>query len=198
MMGYYPKIMRKTTHAKTPARTDYTSDIYMWMVTSVFRQWFAQSLCEGGGRAARDGGARLYREIGDGVGGAYLGREVMEAFHQLFPMSGKGKGCLATAVRQFKAEIKDYVAPLLVNHSQAQLPSRDYLTCTEVLTDDLPWVVQAGDAEMWDQENIDAEWEAYIGQPAELAGDDEDDGDSESDNDENDDSDDEIDDQDCI
>lgn len=139
LAGLYPAPLARYA-ASRPSRMSYGSDIYGWMTMSLFRHWFAQAICEGRGRSAKDGGANLYRQLGKG-GYTYLDRNVMEEFHEHFPMTQKGKDRLENRLSEYKEAIKLLVRDLLVNNSELDVMKEKtaYLTCCEVTKADFPW-----------------------------------------------------------
>ncbi|KAI9811970.1 MAG: hypothetical protein M1832_000634 [Thelocarpon impressellum] len=143
LLGHYPSLVQRDT-AEAPGRTTYSGDIYMWMAIGLFRHWFSQSICEERGRAAKDGGTTLYRQIAT-AGYAYLDRKALHGFHQYFPMTIKGAACLENNLSAYKEELKQFVSPLLLNRSQLQ-PEKEavpYLTCCKVEREDIPWLSRA-------------------------------------------------------
>jgi hypothetical protein len=70
-----------------------------------------QSICEQRNFLCKDGGATLYRQIGEG-GYAYLDRKILEGFHTYFPMSGKGMSVLENHLSVYKQELKPFVSEL--------------------------------------------------------------------------------------
>ena len=144
ILGHYPSVVQRSS-SDHPGRMSYSNDIYMWMSIALFRHWFSQSMSEARGRAAKDGGATLYRQIAAG-GYTYLDRRALSGFHQYFPMSPKGASCLESHLSAYKEELKPFIQPLLVNRSQLDTTREPlpYLTCCEVLKSDLPWLKAAG------------------------------------------------------
>jgi hypothetical protein len=141
MLGHYPGFLRRniaeTGHV---GRTTYANDIYMWMTVALFRQWFAQNICENRNLTAADGGAYMYRQISAG-GSAYLDHTKLATFHQYFPMSPKAKNVLENHMNSLKAELQIFPGELLKNRSQID-DSHDplpYLTCAVIEKSDFPW-----------------------------------------------------------
>ena len=87
MLGHYPASLHKIA-ANKPGRFTYQNDIYMWMVISFFRQWFAQSIADSRNRVSPDGGYAFYKALSKG-GKEYLDRVTFRDFHKFFPMSSK-------------------------------------------------------------------------------------------------------------
>ncbi len=113
----------------------------MWMTVALFRQWFAQNICENRNLTAADGGAYMYRQIAAG-GSAYLNHTKLATFHQYFPMSPKAKNVLENHMNSLKAELQTFPGELLKNRSQID-DSQDplpYLTCAIIEKQDLPWI----------------------------------------------------------
>jgi hypothetical protein len=149
LIEYFPeKMMHPETPGLVPGRATYATDIYLWQALCLVRQYVTSAYLNNLHHRALDGGASFYRSIGMG-GDAYLGRDVLALFHTNFSMSSKGKTCLQSAVEFFKDAIKPIVADLLVlgTHGQ-QAPDRilPYLTCAEILDEELPWVVERAEA----------------------------------------------------
>ncbi|KAI9777043.1 MAG: hypothetical protein M1839_009094 [Geoglossum umbratile] len=143
LLGLYPAELLLPLD-ETPGRNKYSSKIYMWMALCYFRQWLAQSLAEGQGWSAPDGGARLYRKLAAGQG-AYLDGGDMQNFHRYFPMSHKAQSCLEERVARIKQEATGIVAELMSDQSQLdQRPAPvDYLTCCSVDRTEYPWATAA-------------------------------------------------------
>lgn len=139
ILGHYPGVVQRQAVAN-PGRMSYSNDIYMWMVLSLFRHWFSQSVCEQRNFLCKDGGATLYRQIGEG-GYSYLDRKTLEGFHAYFPMSGKGMSVLENHLSVYKQELKPFVYALLKHHSQLDVTKEPvpYLTCCVVEKSDYPW-----------------------------------------------------------
>ena len=147
ILGHYSGSSQRLP-SDNPGRISYANDIYMWMATSLFRHWFSQSICEGRGRSAEDGGATLYRQIA-GAASAYLDRKVLDTFHIYFPMSAKGSSCLESHLGMYKEELRGYVGDLLQNrsHMDVQHEPLPYLTCCDVSKADFPWTKPDRNAE---------------------------------------------------
>ena len=139
ILGHYPGVVQRQALAN-PGRMSYSNDIYMWMVLSLFRHWFSQSVCEQRNFLCKDGGATLYRQIGEG-GHTYLDRKTLEGFHSYFPMSAKGMSVLENHLSVYKQELKPFVSALLKHHSQLDVSEEavPYLTCCVVDKSDYPW-----------------------------------------------------------
>jgi len=139
LVGHYPGVVQRQA-LSNPGRMSYSNDIYMWMVLSLFRHWFSQSICEQRNFLCKDGGATLYRQIGEG-GYAYLDRKILEGFHTYFPMSGKGMSVLENHLSVYKQELKPFVSELLTHRSQLDIIKEPvpYLTCCVIEKSDYPW-----------------------------------------------------------
>lgn len=139
ILGHYPAVVQRQA-SSNPGRMSYSNDIYMWMVIALFRHWFSQSICEQRNFLCKDGGATLYRQIGEG-GYTYLDRKTLEGFHTYFPMSGKGVSVLENHLSVYKQELKPFVSELLTHHSQLDIIKEPvpYLTCCVVKKSDYPW-----------------------------------------------------------
>ncbi|KAI9695887.1 MAG: hypothetical protein M1836_006004 [Candelina mexicana] len=142
IFGHYPSVVQRSP-GDNNGRQAYSSNIYMWMCLSLFRQWFGQSLAEGRHRISIDGGCQLYRQL---ASGKYLDRNALAGFHRYFPMSLKGMAVLENTLGALKEEFKPFVEELLVNRSQMEINDNNkttYLTCCVVKKSDLPWVKAA-------------------------------------------------------
>lgn len=143
MLTFFPENMaRQSTATSIPGRAAYATDIYKWQALTIIRQYISDQIQAGRTHQARDGGLGFYRTIGEG-GGGYLQREVLERFHESFNMSPRGKACLRAAVAVMKEDFKVTVEELLVDrslqHRDPNGPQLAYLTCTEILDEELPW-----------------------------------------------------------
>jgi hypothetical protein len=139
LLGLYPTDLL-TPPDETPGRNKYSSKIYLWMALCYFRQWLSQSLAEGQGWPAADGGASLYRKIA-AAHTAYLDPTAMQNFHRYFPMSHKAQCCLEDRMARIKQEARPLVAALMRDESQLdqRLTPLEYLTCCKVRRADYPW-----------------------------------------------------------
>ena len=145
LMEFYPdRMIHKEDPETIPGRAIYAADIYLWQALVVFRQFITSAFFSNFHHKAKDGGLSFYRTIG-AADATSLRAETLDKFHQSFDMSPKAKGLLIAALEQIKAEAKNVVAELLVDRSQlVRGPNdrpREHLTCTEVLDDEMPWVV---------------------------------------------------------
>ena len=140
MLGHYSAAIQKA-ESDNPGRTHYANDIYSWMALSLFRQWFAQNICQGCNLTAEDGGYNFYLLLSKG-GAAYLDREQRAGFHLYFPMTSKGKTVLESRLNEYKSEIQAFVAPLLANRTQLEFQDYNrpqHLVCLDVSEKDYPW-----------------------------------------------------------
>jgi hypothetical protein len=141
MIGNFPQVLHRAKTSGRLGRSDYSNHIWWWIASALFLQWSTQSVLAKVNYEASDGGATFYRQIAAG-GSAYLDRAALDHFHQFFPMTGSGAGVLESTVENFKDELKDFVAPLMVNTTKydaavsGELP---YLTCAVIEKGDLPW-----------------------------------------------------------
>lgn len=152
LMEYYPKKMmhsEDTTHI--PGRAIYSTDIYLWQGLVLVRQYLSSCMLSNMHHRCFDGGAAFYRCIGAG-GDAYLRSDTLDRFHLSFGMSTKGKQCLQAAVEFHKSSLAPIVKKLLVDRTQVNRKAKGgeeqglpYLTCTEILDEELPW---------WDGEKL--------------------------------------------
>ncbi|PLB45911.1 hypothetical protein P170DRAFT_429084 [Aspergillus steynii IBT 23096] len=115
-------------------------DSPMMKAVGLFRQWIAQHKALGNNIVSWDGGARLYRTIASG-GQAYLPGDQFRYVYS--PSVGELEAReILDRLAQVKDDVKQFVAPLLVNESRfdpqrfGQLP---YLTCAKIDDDALPW-----------------------------------------------------------
>ena len=140
ILGHYPTSVQRSVE-QAVGRMSYQNNIYMWMVISLFRHWFSQSMAEQRNLMSKDGGALFYRQLAAG-GQAYLDRKAMEGFHQYFPMSAKGAAVFTNHMTKYKDELRHFVADLVVNHAQLDTDKHPlpYLTCLQVDREDLPWI----------------------------------------------------------
>ncbi|KAF2104549.1 hypothetical protein NA57DRAFT_51368 [Rhizodiscina lignyota] len=145
IVKHYPPELERCADDGTRAynRQNYGNDILNWLAVTLFKHWYAAALVGDKNRHAKDGGFWLYKVIAEG-GDAYLTNVDQGAFHKRFPMSVKGGQVFAHHLSCMKEGVKQYVEPLLVNHSQLDVKAEGvkYLTCTEVNKHDLPWYVR--------------------------------------------------------
>ena len=150
ILGHYPAFLCRRA-VDRPGRPSYSSDIYMWMAISFFRQWFAQAMSDGRNRLSPDGGYQLYHQIG-AAGQAYLNHEAFKDFHQYFPMSSKACNVLEVNMGVMKEEVKGFVKDILANRTNVDpsaYPLR-WLTCALVEKEDYPWHVEDVEANAGD------------------------------------------------
>ena len=139
--GNFPRVLHRAKGSGRLGRSDYSNHIWWWISSALFLQWATQSIIAKRNYVADDGGASFYRQIAVG-GSAYLDRAALDHFHQFFPMTGPGAGVLESTVNEFKEELKEFVAPLMVNttkYDPAISGALPYLTCCVVEKGDLPW-----------------------------------------------------------
>ncbi|RMZ83677.1 hypothetical protein DV738_g1031, partial [Chaetothyriales sp. CBS 135597] len=141
ILGHYPTFLCREASDR-PGRPSYANDIYMWMCVAFFRQWFAQAISDGRTRKAPDGGYEFYQLL-DRAGQAYLHHYDFQHFHRYFPMSSKACNVLEANMRVLKQDIRHFVSDLLrvrvhVNQLEHKI---NWLTCTVVDKEDLPWYV---------------------------------------------------------
>lgn len=142
MTFYPPHLHHPATEEYIPGRAVYAEDIYDWQALTILRQYLSLAFIGDRHHRAPDGGVSFYRTIGKG-GSAYLNKETLNMFHTKFVMSVKGRLCLAGAVEQAKMEMRAVVKDLLEDRTSAVKDPKDpplpYLTCTEILNEELPW-----------------------------------------------------------
>jgi hypothetical protein len=151
LIDYYPKKMIHSESATdVPGRAIYATDIYLWQGLTLVRQYLASSYMANLHHRAPDGGVHFFRCIGEG-GNAYLRKDTLDRFHQSFGMSTKGKQCLHVAVEFIKDQLRPIVEELLTDRTQINRRPNErkptYLTCGEILEEELPWVIKAKAAE---------------------------------------------------
>jgi hypothetical protein len=143
LSSLYPGGMAQPTDDVPVKREDYARDIFVWMALCFFRHFFGQRIILEKGSAASDGGYELYRRLGTG-GEEYMNKDVMNQFHQTFPMTKKAMNVLENHLMEIKEVIKGVVEAHGVLKSNCMLDTKrypvDYLTCAEVKKEDLPWV----------------------------------------------------------
>lgn len=106
IMTYYPPALRRTAEA---GRKDYANDIFLHMALSLFRHWFGLQVIERRNHiSSNDGGWAFYQELLTG-GEAYLRREDLREWHEMFPMSGKGTMVLQNHLNDIKEEVRKLV-----------------------------------------------------------------------------------------
>ncbi|MCJ1395462.1 hypothetical protein MMC18_008348 [Xylographa bjoerkii] len=140
ILGHYSTKIQKA-ESDNPGRIAYASDIYSWMGLCLFRQWFAQNICQGSNLQSNDGGYSFYLLLSK-AGPAYLDRVQREGFHLYFPMTQKGKTVLENHLNLYKAEVQGFVAPLMANRTQLEFQDHNrpnHLLCLEVSEEDYPW-----------------------------------------------------------
>ncbi|MCJ1416479.1 hypothetical protein MMC32_002817 [Xylographa parallela] len=140
ILGHYSARIQKP-ESDNPGRMSYANDIYSWMGLCLFRQWFAQNICQGSNLQANDGGYSFYLLLSKG-GAAYLDRGQREGFHLYFPMTQKGKTVFENHLNAYKVEVQAFVAPLMANRTQLEFQDHNrpnHLVCLEVSEDDYPW-----------------------------------------------------------
>lgn len=148
LMEFYPrKMVHSETATDVPGRSIYATDIYLWQALTIVRQYLSSAYMANKHHRCWDGGVQLYRCIGEGSK-AYLRKDTLDRFHQSFGMSTKGKQCLQVGVDFIKDQLRPIVEDLLVDRLQLtstyeEAKEMPYLTCAEILDEELPWVVQA-------------------------------------------------------
>ena len=148
MGGHYAMSLRKTGDQENikrgatgnPSRSVYSNDIYGWMALAFFRHWFCQVTAEGKDFRARDGGFRFYKALSEG-GSAYMTESDLGNFGMYFPMSDKARGVMENHTILMKEDMKNFVAPLLVNNTHYNKPENiQYLLSAKVNDEDCPWM----------------------------------------------------------
>ncbi|KAF2725359.1 hypothetical protein K431DRAFT_101205 [Polychaeton citri CBS 116435] len=143
---HYPTHMQREKtlgHADRDSigRASYANDIYGWMALAVYRQFINQALALGRTYCAEDLGFTYFRCIAAG-GNEYLDRESLRAFHERFPMSGKGVAVVETKLNEIKNNVKVFVQSLLKNNSQLDTERYpvSHMTCCTVEPEEYPWL----------------------------------------------------------
>ena len=150
MMSHYPAYMQKDPE-DNPGRVQYASDIYGWMAMSLFRHWFTTQVLEKQNKDKIDGGASFYYALSQG-GQAYLDRNQCADFHLYAPMTSKGRSVFENHLNAYKADITNFVIPLMRNNTQLEIDQINmkiplgYLLNAEILDEDCPWVEKEVDA----------------------------------------------------
>ncbi|KAJ4992266.1 hypothetical protein SVAN01_02285 [Stagonosporopsis vannaccii] len=143
ILSHYPQALRLPSEDLPIKRESYAKDILVWMALTFFRHWLSQRLITGKGRDAPDCGFDLFFAIGTG-GDAYMDKSVVNQFHTRFPMTKKAMNVLENHLYEIKGCIKKVVDESKVLRSQCQLDVHrfpiKYLTCTEFVRDDFPWL----------------------------------------------------------
>jgi hypothetical protein len=153
---FYPTDMIHTeTETDIPGRAVYATDIYLWQALTLVRQFITSGIIANMHHRHPDGGVSFYRIIGK-AGEAYLRNDTLQRFNETFGMSTKGKQCLQASVEAVKKGVAPIVDDLLVNNTQIKRGPNDlplpYLTCAEILDEELPWNVRKAQAKR-DAEN---------------------------------------------
>lgn len=125
-----------------------------WIVVQTWRDWFSHSLARcNDKRIVSNTHGTMYRLMAKG-GDAYLQHAaVIETLKYLKGPGGTGKGVtkldneeIELDLRLMKDSAREVVKPLCVNHSMLDVEEEgiEYLTCTEVATEELPWKKKIG------------------------------------------------------
>ncbi|KAI9737767.1 MAG: hypothetical protein M1834_009135 [Cirrosporium novae-zelandiae] len=140
ILGHYPMSLPQSGTSSVPFRSAYAKNVFMWMVISLFRHFFAQAVIERRTRDADDGGAAFYRRLWEG-GQAYLDRTALAQFHESLPVSSKAKTVFENHMNAYKAEVKSFVRDLISNNARLDVIKHPttHLTCCVVDSDDYPW-----------------------------------------------------------
>lgn len=149
----YPEHMRKTQPDGTPIdgdpteevnydRAAYANDVFGWIAVSMVQMWYAQQLARMQGRAARDGGYKLYKKL---VEGDYLDRDSRKDFTRTFPMKRRGETVLEAQTMMIKQRINAIVrgSGVFVKKAVVSKPETPGFTCFEVDSAEMPWRVRA-------------------------------------------------------
>ena len=149
ILSHYPQALRLPSEDLPIKRESYAKDILVWMALTFFRHWVSQRLITGKGRDAPDCGYDLFFAIGTG-GDAYMDKSVINQFHTRFPMTKKAMNVLENHLFEIKECTKKVVDESKVLRSQCQLDVHrfpvKYLTCTEFVRNDFPWLREEKDA----------------------------------------------------
>lgn len=155
LSDFYPsKMVHGTTATVVDGRKEenvagraiYASDIYLWQALTIVRQYINSAYMSNMHHRSADGGIRFYRIIATGEK-AYLRKDTLDRFHEVFSMSTKGKQCLEVALDIIKEHLRPIAGELLFDNLQ-RIRSPDeslieYLTCSDIEDNELPWNVRA-------------------------------------------------------
>ena len=113
ILSHYPNhLMREKTLGRADkdsiGRASYSNDIFGWIGLNVFRHWVSQMASQDKTHHAMDIGYQFMKTVEQG-GDAYLGKGQMAQFHNYFPMSAKGEGCVENVVSDLKEHCKTFV-----------------------------------------------------------------------------------------
>jgi hypothetical protein len=137
-------------------RQSYSNDVMIWMALSFFRHWFGQAIARENGGSSPDRGYAFYQRLRTG-GEAYLDRESMNQFHQRFTMSKKGRYVIENHILEIKNLVKEVVdkTGILSNNTQLDTSRHpvEYLLCTEISEEDIPWLRKESPAAFPDTRN---------------------------------------------
>ena len=143
VQSYYPaEIQRRVTtgYADTDniGRASYANDIFHWIRLSALRQYISQEAIMS--IDSNDFGYKLVENISKG-GNAYLTKEDLEGFHQIFPMTGKAKDVMEKKIGEMKKHVKPWTGALLTNRAalNTELYPTGYFTCSVVKEKDYPF-----------------------------------------------------------
>ncbi|KAH7115839.1 hypothetical protein B0J11DRAFT_112070 [Dendryphion nanum] len=149
LASLYPGGMAKPSLDLPIKREEYSRDILVWIALTFFRHWLAQRIISEKGYAGRDSGYELYTQIRAG-GDAYMDKTVMNQFHGRFPMTKKAMNVVENHLLEIKECMKGCVIAHGILDSNCQLDTHrfpvNYLTCTKVDKEDLPWFVSEDSA----------------------------------------------------
>lgn len=131
MTFYPPQLQRQSVTGRADrddiGRQSYSTDIFHWMALSLYRHWFSQAIInvcyrhskqalkrictnqdQGETHLRRAGSRTIYERIHEG-GMAYLDRDSVASFHELFPMSLKGRNVVFGYLEAIKVVAQDMI-----------------------------------------------------------------------------------------
>jgi hypothetical protein len=143
VQSYYPAEIQRTVttgYADTDniGRASYANDIFHWIGLSALRQYISQEAIMS--IENKDFGYTLVENISKG-GNAYLTKEDLEGFHQIFPMTGKAKDVMEKKIGEIKKHLKPWTGTLLKNRAALDTESypTGYFTCSIMEEKDYPF-----------------------------------------------------------
>lgn len=162
MLSYYPAgIMREKSIGLVDkdmnSRNSYSNDILHWMALTVFRQWVGHQITSNNTYDGEDLGHDFMRRVSHG-GRAYLADFDLEGWHELFPMSARGRHVIEMKLDEIKTHAIMWAHQFFQNKSKLDVHrfGRGYFTFQEPLTDRYPWIRGT------------AEWSPYIERDEDL------------------------------
>lgn len=139
----YPGRMCEPVKVKPIKREEYSKDILVWMALSFFRHWLVTQFLNDQGVNGPDCGFSLYYKLGQ-AGDAYMGKGIINQFHNKFPITKKAMNVLENHLLEIKECVKGCVDQKGVLKSTCQYDTTrwpvDYMTCAELKGREYPWV----------------------------------------------------------